>query len=151
MTSGRAIVGAAIGALVIGLAASAPRAAAAPSAPPGMGFTPDVRADTAEGSATGQNEPVTAVDQTGKTYITWQGASNGGTNTVSTSDGISFQALGSTDSSGNEGGDVAMATSSWPNPAADTPTGAAGSNDVVWADLGSNTCGLLGFRASFSL
>ncbi|TMB93092.1 MAG: exo-alpha-sialidase [Chloroflexi bacterium] len=140
---------------LIALTVWAPRVAAAPSAPvpapPGMGFTPDVRADTAEGSATGQNEPVTAVDQTGKTYITWQGASNGGTNTVSTSDGISFQALGATDSSGNEGGDVAMATSSWPNPAADTPTGAAGSNDVVWADLGSNTCGLLGFRASFSL
>ena len=67
---------------LIALTVWAPRVAAAPSAPvpapPGIAFTPDVRADTVEGSATGQNEPVTAVDQTGKTYITWQGGAIGG-------------------------------------------------------------------------
>jgi hypothetical protein len=118
-----------------------------------MSFTPNTRADVMEGSANNQNEPVDWVDQSGLTYITWQGASRpggGATNTVTTSDGVNFQEIGSTDPTGNQGGDVALASTSWPNPALDTPVGSSGENGVFWGDLGSNTCGPLGFRASFS-
>src|SRR5205807_2347745 len=84
METGRALTTAAVGLSLIALTLSVPRvAAAAPAAPPFMTFTPDVRADGVEGTGFGQNEPVTAVDQTGLTYITWQGGNNDGTNTVS--------------------------------------------------------------------
>lgn len=118
-----------------------------------MTFTPNVRADAVEGSAVNQNEPVTWVDQSGLTYVTWQGATrpNGGaTDTVTTRDGVSFQELGSTDPTGSQGGDVTLASTSWPDPQLDTPVGSAGENGVFWGDLGSNTCGPLGFRASVS-
>ena len=131
----------------------AARASTAPAPPPPMAFTPNLRADAMEGSHTGQNEPVVAVDQSGLTFVTWQSAkrpgNNGGTNTVTTRDGVHFQEIGATDGP-SQGGDVAMATTSWPNPAADTPSGPTGENGIFWGDLGSNTCGPLGFRASFS-
>jgi len=129
-----------------------PRGALAAGGPPHPTFTPDVRADGAEGAATNQNEPVVQVDQSGLTYITWQGAARpggGATNTVTTTDGVHFNEIGSTDP-GGQGGDVAMSSTSWPNPSLDTPVGSAGENGVFWADLGSNTCGPLGFRASTS-
>ena len=71
-------------------AAGAPQGAHAGSSSPSsasMAFTPNVRADGMEGAATGQNEPVDWVDQSGRTYITWQSAHRPGggfTNTVST-------------------------------------------------------------------
>ena len=89
----------------------------------------------------------------GRTYITWQSAHRPGggfTNTVSTADGVHFNELGSTDPAGSQGGDVALASTSWPNPVAKTPVGPSGENGVFWGDLGSNTCGPLGIRASVS-
>jgi hypothetical protein len=135
------------------LAAPTPASAVAPAAPPAASFTPNARADVHEGSATGQNEPVVTVDQAGTAYVTWQSATRpggGATDTVTTTDGIAFHTTGSTDATGSQGGDVAMATTSWPAPTTDTPAGASGSNGIYWADLGSNTCGPLGIRASFS-
>jgi hypothetical protein len=128
-------------------------ARAATTAPPPAAFTSNVRADAAEGAATGQNEPVVTVDQTGSTYITWQSATRpggGATDTVTTADGTTFHTTGSTDPTGSQGGDVALATTSWPAPNSDTPASGTGSNGIYWADLGSNTCGPLGFRASYS-
>jgi hypothetical protein len=116
-------------------------------------FSANVRADINEGAAKGQNEPVVAVDQAGTTYITWQSATRpggGATDTVTTTGGTAFHTTGSTDPTGSQGGDVAMATTSWPSTTTDTPAAGTGSNDIVWADLGSNTCGPLGIRASFS-
>ncbi|MHB8718990.1 MAG: sialidase family protein [Candidatus Dormibacteria bacterium] len=127
--------------------------AGTPAIAPSATFTANVRADALEGTATGQNEPVVAVDQTGRTYVTWQSATRpggGATDTVATTDGTNFTALGSTDPTGSQGGDVALATTSWPVAGADTAAGDTGSSAIFWADLGRNTCGPLGFRASFS-
>ncbi|MFN2582627.1 MAG: hypothetical protein ABR498_07795, partial [Candidatus Dormibacteria bacterium] len=133
---------------------TAARAGGAAAAPPQMGFTPDVRADTAEGNHFGQNEPVVWADQSGRTYITWQGGSNNGTNTVATSDGVNFSQLANTDAGGQQGGDVTFASTSWPDPSADTAVGATGESGIFWGDLGAasttDPCGPggLGARAS---
>lgn len=143
----------AVGGAVLAAAMAAPGAAIAAGAPPTMTFTPNLRADIVEGTAKGQNEPVVWVDQSGLTYITWQsgnGPGGGATNTVSTSNGLSFTQLGSTDPGHGQSGDVTMASTSWPNPVQNTPVGSSGENGVFWSDLGSNTCGVLGFRASES-
>jgi hypothetical protein len=140
-------------ALLAAAATVIPNTARAATPPPAMTFTPDVRADTSEGTALNQNEPSMWVDQSGLTYVTWQGATRpggGSTNTISTLDGVNFTQLGSTDAGGSQGGDVALATTSWPNANVDTPVGPQGENGVFWGDLGSNTCGPLGFRASVS-
>jgi hypothetical protein len=129
------------------------RQARRPAPPPAMTFTRNVRADVMEGRHTGQNEPVVTVDQSGLTFVSWQGAdrpgNHGATNTVATRDGRHFRELGATDPAG-QGGDVTMATTSWPSRSRDLPAGGKGENGVFWGDLGSSTCGPLGFRAAFS-
>lgn len=147
-----AAMGAVAGLALATLAAQSVAAARAATPAPAT-FTTNVRADASEGTATGQNEPVVTVDQTGTAYITWQSATRpggGATDTVSATDGSSFHVTGSTDPTGSQGGDVAMATTSWPSLTTDTPAASGGSNGLYWADLGSNTCGPLGFRASYS-
>jgi len=136
---------------VIAVVTTLPRGAAAASSPPSMSFTPDVRADTSEGSHFGQNEPVVWADQSGRSFITWQGGSNDGTNTVATSDGVTFSQLANTDPAGSQGGDVTLASTSWPNTTVHVPVGPSGENGVFWGDLGGNTCGALGSRASVSI
>jgi len=153
MGRGRGFAAGAVLVTVFAVSNTRVAAGGSPAAPPVMTFTKDVPADGSENHV-GPNEPSVTVDQSGLTYITWQGAhrpgNNGGTNTVSTSDGVHFQQLGATDTSSSQGGDVALATTSWPNPAQDTPVGPTGENGVFWGDLGSNTCGPLGFRASYT-
>ncbi|MBV8196121.1 MAG: hypothetical protein JOY80_11420, partial [Candidatus Dormibacteraeota bacterium] len=113
------------------------RVANADSPPPAMTFTKN--ADV--GSGKGSNEPQLITDQTGKTYLTWQGDSTvafPGTLVNSTTDGTSFTTPKAPDPPGTGtelGGDVALATTNWPS-FTDTPApNATGGNGVFWMDL----------------
>jgi hypothetical protein len=132
---------AAAGALAVAATAHA-------SAPPRAGFTPAARADVAE-STNGQNEPQVTVDQSGTAYITWQTGQNG-SDVSKTRDGVHFAYLGYPDpATPNTGlgtgdvGDVTEASSSFPNPAADTAADTTGNNAIFWGNLGQGgpTCG----------
>ncbi|MHB8509147.1 MAG: hypothetical protein ACYDGR_10955 [Candidatus Dormibacteria bacterium] len=113
--------------------------AAAPTAT----FTPNVRADAAEGTGTGQNEPQVTVDYHGTTYVTWQGDPNATTGFSSTTDGINFTNLGTPDPTQvNDLGDVALATTTWPYPDSRNlhlRTLGPRDNGVFWSDLGTTT------------
>jgi len=146
--SRRALVIAAALAAMLGLASATAPTAFTPAAvasgvkPPAPGFTPNVRADAAEGSAFGQNEPQVAVDQTGVAQVTWQGSTNGYASASSrTTNGTTFTYEGGPDPNYTDLGDVAVTTTSWPNALVDTPAGAAGSNGIFWGNLGQTMCG----------
>jgi hypothetical protein len=103
--------------------------------PPPMTFTPNVRADAAEGTTQNQNEPQVAVDQTGRAYVYWQS----GNRMSSTDDGVNFTYLGSPTPA--DVGDTAVATTTWPS-FSHTPTVAgSGDNGIFVSVLGSGTCG----------
>ena len=99
-----------------------------------MTFTPNTRADIGEGDATGQSEPMVAVDEFGQAYLSW--ASGKGPYGLSrTTDGVHFTYLG-TPNSPLSSGDVILTTSSWPS-ATETRTPQPGVSGVIWSALGS--------------
>ncbi|HZT97314.1 MAG TPA: sialidase family protein, partial [Chloroflexota bacterium] len=115
-----------------------------------MTFTPAVRADGAEGKATGQNEPQVTVDQGGRTYVDWQ-SSPKGVAAASTKDGVHFSYLGNPDNATAEVGDVVWATTTWPRVGAVSPVNSRGDDGVFFGTLGSGTCGAIEIRESTSI
>jgi hypothetical protein len=115
----------------------------AKAAPPiAMGFGPNVVTP----SGNGTNEPQITVDQSGRSYLTWQGdaAPFPGTRTTSTTDGTSFNNLQYPDpTAGNTllGGDVVLATTNWPSLSDTPPLDNTGSNAVFWSDLATAPVG----------
>src|SRR2546426_683697 len=88
----------------------------AKAAPPiSMGFGPNLVTPSGEGT----NEPQITVDQSGRSYLTWQGdaAPFPGTRTTWTTDGTSFNNVQYPDPGTPTtalGGDVTLATTNWP-------------------------------------
>ena len=110
----------------------------AATAPPPMTFTPNVRADAGEGATVNQNEPQVAVDQTGRSYVYWQGNNR----LSSTDDGVNFSYLGNPIPNGNTG-DTAVATTTWPSFTHTPSVAGSGDNGVFLSVLGSNLpCGV---------
>jgi hypothetical protein len=116
---------------------SADRSTRSAAAPPPMTFTPNVRADAAEGATVNQNEPQVAVDQTGRAYVYWQG-----NNRLSyTDDGTNFTYVGKPIPAGNTG-DTAVATTTWPSFNHTASVAGSGDNGVFLSILGTNLpCG----------
>lgn len=115
-------------------------------------FTPNVRADAADGSKFGPNEPQVTVDQTGLTYVTWQSdtVTTSGAGITTTRDGVHLGPLRDGDTQGDTG-DVALATTTWTGAASRVPVGAAGSQGVFYSVLGQGTCGAIEIRNSTSI
>ena len=121
------------------------RARRAAAAPPPMTFTPNVRADAAEGATTGQNEPQVTVDQTGRSYVYWQG-----NNRLSyTDDGTSFIYVNKPIPTGNTG-DTAVTTTTWPSLSHTPSVAGSGDNGIFLSILGSNTCGTFQMKGATS-
>ena len=124
-----------------GLAVSGPLVRAA-GPPPSMAFGPNQKAP----SGNGTNEPQITVDQSGKSYLTWQGDSGfPGTRVTTTTDGSAFTTPIYPDAANNAptalGGDVVLATTNWPGYV-NTPTPPAnGTNGVYWSDLATAPAG----------
>jgi hypothetical protein len=138
-----------------GLLAAPGRAVDPPAAPPAM-FTPNVRADAAE-DGSGQNEPQVIVDQAGVTYVAWQSSTLPGASSAvaRTNDGFNFTDDRNPDVANAGIGDVALATTSWTSPTETVPVGPAGSQAVMFSELGAAqdpTCpqGAINILATYS-
>jgi hypothetical protein len=122
---------------------AAPKRVAVP--PPAMTFTPNTRADIAEGATQNQNEPQVAVDQTGRAYVYWQG-----NNRLSwTDDGATFTYVNKPIPTGNTG-DTALATTTWPSFSHTPSTAGSGDNGVFLSILGMNNCGAFEMKGATS-
>lgn len=132
-------------ALLLVPAGMATARASAQSPPPAAGFTANVRADSAE-TGQGQNEPQVSVDQTGRSYVTWQSSTGGHADAAaSTTDGTSFTYLGNYNNDPNSAtdiGDVDTTTTTWP-AAVPTPAQNNGDNGIFAGELGQQSCGAI--------
>jgi hypothetical protein len=128
-----------------------PQPTAAAGAPVAATFTHNIRADGADGTTSGQNEPQVTVDQTGLAYVTWQTGAGPASPVTTTRDGVHMSPYVVPDS-GNafDIGDVALAHTSYPQTGHVLGPGPAGANGVFFAQLGAGTCGPIGIRAATS-
>jgi len=109
--------------------------------PINMGFGPNQLTTSGKGT----NEPQITVDQSGRSFLTWQGDANfPGTRVAWTLDGSSFNSTEYPDPNAGPavlGGDVVLATTNWPSLTDTPPIDNTGSNAVFWSDLAGASAG----------
>jgi hypothetical protein len=157
--AGRAVAGrrgarrglVAAGALLLatGILVSPSGAGAAP--PPPATFTANVRADGGRGTAgLGDNEPAVTVDQSGTAFVSWQQAAGVPSWAASSTDGATFSKPIAPDPASLTG-DVAFATTTFPQPGVDQGITAKGESGVFFAMLGAGQCGAIEIREATSV